>query len=1006
MGAGLQEASYKYWAFISYSHRDQAWAEWLHRALETYRVPRRLAGRQSADGALPRRLFPVFRDQEELPSSPNLSGAIDRALQQSRTLIVIASPYAAVSKWVDQEIARFRALGRGDRILCLIVDGEPHAALQPGSGLLECFPPALRAADGIEPIAADLRPGKDGKAAAKLKLIAGLLGVGLDELRRRELRRRRLRRLGLAALSLAAAVVLGGLWQLQQREKREALAQQALHTHIEAVYEKGRQELIAHNQARAAVYLNEAYRLGVDTPALRFMLARAMRIVDAQRLAFQTGSPVVAVRFSPDSKLLVTTGADNVARVWSASSAQKRFEFPVPGSGSSTLPRFSRDSRLLFLSRVADGASHGLLEVWDVAGGTQLASLQTAPDRAHAFNPFDSGGRHVALVTPEREAQIIDLASGAVVRKIPGHYSVAGFSRDGLRFLTGDEDGLITVWDGTGQRRIRALRGLASPVFGLDDSDDGRLVAASARNGAVRVWRAADGQVQMAEGHPSPNPGLIFNVDGTRLLTKASDGARLWDTGSGQLVYVQQFAGAAGNRFDISSNGRWVMSASSSRLAMEDARSGFELFTLDGHSGVPEARDISEDDRILATGGPDGRLVLWNMPAIPDLELLHAVDPVGWAGETKPPPVAAAFSHSGKWVATGAGDGLLRLWDAQTGRMLHSIEADPRAVDALAFSRNDALVLSGGYADGIKIWDAASGALRKRLDCGGKRVLSVAVNRDGSVVAAAILGGVTRLWDTASGEVLTSIERDEARSGVFSPDGRAYLIGSSQQVRLWGLEQKRYIWSAALKTPKAEVSAVDFSQDGKTVLVAQYGQDALLLDAADGRSLGQLHDRSAGRFASARLAPAEPLAAFGDQNGSTVLWHPGSGGYEVLTGHAGGVLATEFSPDGAFLLTAGADASAKLWDVRRGELLDTVAEHPSQMPEVPYQAADFSPDGHWLLTGSTDGTFRLWRLDQESRSPAQLAEALKCRVPWRLEEESLLPYAADAAACATGELRP
>jgi len=994
----LQEQSYKYWAFISYSHRDQAWAEWLHRALETYRVPRRLAGRGSAGGTLPHRLYPVFRDQEELPSSPNLSSAIDRALQQSRTLIVIASPHAAVSKWVDQEIARFRALGRGDRILCLIVDGEPHAGLQPGSGLLECFPPSLRTADGVEPVGADLRPGKDGKPLARLKLIAGLLGVGLDELRRREQRRRRLRNLGLAALSLAAFLALGGLWLLQQREKREALAQQALRTHIDTVYEKGRQELIAHNQARAAVYLNEAYRLGVDTPALRLMLARAMRIVDAQRLAFQTGSPVVAVRFSPDSRLLVTTGADNVGRVWDASSAQKRFEFAVPGSGSSTLPRFSRDSRLVFVSQVADGAAHGLLQVWNVADGKQLASLQTAPDRAHAFNPFDRDARHVARVTPERAAEIVDLASGAVVRKIPGHYSVAGFSRDGLRFFTGGEDGLVTVWDGSGQRRLRTLRGLSSPVFGLDDSEDGKLLAASARNGAVHVWRAADGQVQMAGGHPSPNPGLIFNVDGTRLLTKASDGVRLWDTGSGQLVYVQQFAGAAGNRFDISSNGRWMMSASSSRLAVEDVQSGFELFTLDGHSGLPEARDISEDDRSLATGGPDGRLVLWNMPAIPDFELRHPVDPLRWATETKPPAATAAFSHSGKLVATGAGDGLLRLWDAQTGRLLRSIEADPRAVDALAFSPDDARLLSGGYADGIKIWDASSGALLRRLDCGGKRVLTIAINRDGSVLAAAILGGVTRLWDSTSGEVLASFERDEARSGMFGPDGRTFLIGSGQEVRLWGVERKSYMWSVALKTPKAWVSAVDFSRDGKTAVVAQYGQDAVLLDAADGRSLSELHDDSAGRFASARLGP---LAAFGDQNGSTVLWHPG-GAYEVLTGHAGGVLATEFSPDGAFLLTAGADASAKLWDTRRGELLDTVAEHPGSMPEVPYQAAGFSPDGRWLLTGSTDGTFRLWRLDQEARSPAQVAEVLKCHVPWRLEQESLLPAAPDAACARPG----
>src|ERR1700757_2553317 len=113
----MGDEPYKYRAFISYSHRDQAWGEWLHRALETYRVPRRLVGRAGPDGPVPRRLYPVFRDQEELASSPDLSAAIDQALRQSQCLILVASPYAAVSKWVDQEIARFRALGRGGRIL-------------------------------------------------------------------------------------------------------------------------------------------------------------------------------------------------------------------------------------------------------------------------------------------------------------------------------------------------------------------------------------------------------------------------------------------------------------------------------------------------------------------------------------------------------------------------------------------------------------------------------------------------------------------------------------------------------------------------------------------------------------------------------------------------------------------------------------------------------------------------------------------------------------------------
>ena len=135
--------NFKYWAFVSYSHRDSKWGDWLHKRLETYRVPRRLSGRESRDGPLPKRLFPIFRDREELPTSADLSHNIQAALEASRYLVVICSPNSANSRWVGEEIKNFKALGREDRILCLIADGEPNASDNPGAGA-ECFHELLR----------------------------------------------------------------------------------------------------------------------------------------------------------------------------------------------------------------------------------------------------------------------------------------------------------------------------------------------------------------------------------------------------------------------------------------------------------------------------------------------------------------------------------------------------------------------------------------------------------------------------------------------------------------------------------------------------------------------------------------------------------------------------------------------------------------------------------------------------------------------------------------------
>jgi tetratricopeptide (TPR) repeat protein len=201
----------RYFAFMSYSHQDELWAQWLHKALETWRVPKRLVGQSTTAGIIPSRLLPIFRDREELASATDLGRTVNAALAQSKNLIVICSPASAKSRWVNEEVLAFKRLGHAERIFCLIVGGEPNASDLAGREAEECFAPALRfeiGADGqptaqrTEPIAADAREGKDGKANAKLKLIAGILGVGFDTLKQRELQRRNRRLAIVAAASL------------------------------------------------------------------------------------------------------------------------------------------------------------------------------------------------------------------------------------------------------------------------------------------------------------------------------------------------------------------------------------------------------------------------------------------------------------------------------------------------------------------------------------------------------------------------------------------------------------------------------------------------------------------------------------------------------------------------------------------------------------------------------------------------------------------------------------
>jgi hypothetical protein len=107
--ANAMPADRHYWAFVSHSHSDERWAAWLVRNLENYVLPAKLVGAPTPAGPAPRRFRPIFRDREELAANPSLRAEIQRVLDRSQYLIVICSPDAARSSWVNEEVAYFRS---------------------------------------------------------------------------------------------------------------------------------------------------------------------------------------------------------------------------------------------------------------------------------------------------------------------------------------------------------------------------------------------------------------------------------------------------------------------------------------------------------------------------------------------------------------------------------------------------------------------------------------------------------------------------------------------------------------------------------------------------------------------------------------------------------------------------------------------------------------------------------------------------------------------------------
>lgn len=197
----ITETQYCYYAFISYSRKDQKWASWLQKRLETYRLP--TAIRKSRRN-LPKKIAPVFRDETDLNGSV-LEDSLQRELERSQYLIVVCSPGSAASKWVDKEISYFASLGRQTRIIPFVVEGIPFSG-----GDTECFPEAIRK---LERELLGVSVQELGKKNAFLRVVSTLLNLRYDELVMREKKRTMRSRLLAAAAALVLLAGTGwGLW--------------------------------------------------------------------------------------------------------------------------------------------------------------------------------------------------------------------------------------------------------------------------------------------------------------------------------------------------------------------------------------------------------------------------------------------------------------------------------------------------------------------------------------------------------------------------------------------------------------------------------------------------------------------------------------------------------------------------------------------------------------------------------------------------------------------------
>jgi WD40 repeat protein len=336
---------------------------------------------------------------------------------------------------------------------------------------------------------------------------------------------------------------------------------------------------------------------------------------------------------------------------------------------------------------------------------------------------------------------------------------------------------------------------------------------------------------------------------------------------------------------------------------------------------------------------------------------------------------SVAFSPDGTRVLSGGFDrtnrtGGMKLWDAATGQLLGIFLGDASSV---AFSPDGTWVLSGGFdrtneAGEMKLWDAATGQLLRTFEGHSGEITSVAFSPDGTRVLSGSTDKTIKLWDARTARLLRTFERlsDAVLSVAFSPDGTRVVSGSGW----WTSENTLKLWDAVtgqvlrtFVTQPHHIHSVAFSPDGKHVVSGDAQWKIKLWDVASGQLIRTFDDSLpvysvAFSHNGMRVLSGNGSSVHGNFTDAAKLWDVASGQLiRTFEGHAVRVTSVAFSSDSTQLLSGGDDKTVKIWDARNGQLRRTLIGHSTKVTNVA-----FSPDGRRVLAGSTypESTANLW----------------------------------------------
>ncbi|KAK3837885.1 MAG: WD40-repeat-containing domain protein [Linnemannia elongata] len=680
--------------------------------------------------------------------------------------------------------------------------------------------------------------------------------------------------------------------------------------------------------------------------------------------------------YSPNGSRIATAGHDGRVAVWDAVTGGCVRVIVAHNGGASSVA-FSADGNQLLT-----GGFDTVLRLWDLETGN-LVSILEGHDGAISTVLFSPDGLRIASSSSDKTVRIWSASKGrwSLETICLGHservISIA-YSVDGQHVVSCSEDSTIRTWDSRIGSSGPIFRGHTDHVVSVAYSPCGSQLASCGRDKALRVWdcRAAVKGAVLFGRTNSISSGMYpystikreeSDSDKTMQPTRPRPLARTFNS---QLP----FGTTDTTCFAISSDAFLAASASMNggtpAISVSFGTTSEYRYTLNGHAKKISSIAFSPNNQSIASGDVNGILRVWNA---------QSGDAIWTQDEHDGKVTRIAYSSNGEQIVSSGEDGTVRLWNALSGNLVHTFETDDGELECVAFSPSGSWIGSGGEYGAVRLWDPVDlipgPAFDDSHDC---TVNSIAFSLDGTHVASAGEDNAVRIWNINSKALVHILEGhvDPVKCLAFSPSGERILSGSDDcTMRIWSVATG--VLESTLDH-KYGVAAVSFSSDGAQIWT---GTKDYKVHAWTWASIGQetaLTSTSA--FSKDGLYVASSLGGH-----AVRLWDTDSGEpRRILFGHSATIESVSFSSVDDFIATASSDSTVRIWDTITGTCLFLLKGHSSIVTCV-----EFSPAGTQVATSGWDQTLRWWNLTVPES--ASLSKEVGGALVLQSEDRALVP---------------